>query len=543
VAELLRKAQERLGLQPQEVEVEVPKEASLGDLSSPLAMHLARSLRRPPREIARELLEHLPETDAFERTEVAGPGFLNFFFRREFLYQELARLLQEGEGFLHPRLEQGRRVQVEFVSANPTGPLHLGHGRGAAVGAAVANLLKAAGAEVVREYYVNDAGRQVALLGESVFSHYQALLGSEHPFPQEGYRGQYVKELAQELASRVGERFKAVPWQQAREDFSRLCTERMLALIRQDLSAFGVEFDRYQSERALFEESTVEKTLEILRQKGLLYTQEGALWFRASALGDEKDRVLRKSDGEYTYFASDVAYHEKKVLGGYDELVNVWGADHHGYVPRVRAALRALGYEPQKLRVLLVQMVTLLRGGVPVQMSKRAGEFITLREVIEEVGPDTTKFIFLTRRPDSHLEFDLEVAKATSAENPVYYVQYAHARIMSILRHARAQGLPTEPATGQEVLQGLQEPEEVDIIKKLLLYPMAFEQAVRGRQPHRITYYLQELAGLFHPYYNRHRIVGPQESLSLARLALVQAVLRALRAGLALLGIRAPERM
>jgi arginyl-tRNA synthetase len=434
------------------------------------------------------------------------------------------------------------RVQVEFVSANPTGPLHLGHGRGAAVGNALANLLQAAGYRVEREYYINDAGRQVSLLGESVYARYCQLLGRDYPFPEEGYRGDYIADVAAAMRDEAGERYANIPYAEAEGFVVRFALERMLDLIRRDLEHFGVSFDTWQSERELFEGGGVRHAIEFLTSRGHLFDAEGALWFRATAFGDEKDRVVMKSDGQHTYFASDIAYHLRKIERGFDELINVWGADHHGYVPRMRAAIEALGLPPEKLSVLLVQMVSLERAGKPVQMSKRAGEFVTLREVADEVGADTAKFIFLTRRHDSHLTFDLEAAKAASAENPVYYVQYANARIASIFKKAREEQVPAD-ALDTADLSLLAEPEEASLIQKLLAYPVVLELAARSREPHRITFYLQELAGLFHPYYNRHRVITDNADLTRARLALMEAVRVVLRAGLGILGITAPDRM
>lgn len=527
------------------IEVEVPKEESMGDLSTPVAMTLARALKAPPRLIAEKIIAGISKKDMepFLRIEVAGPGFINFTLKPEFIYSGFREFVDKG-GFSASRagIGGGKRVQVEFVSANPTGPLHLGHGRGAAVGQALSNLLEAAGYRVEKEYYINDAGRQVGLLGESVFARYQELTGGSYPFPEEGYRGEYVRDLARSIAGTEGDKYKGSDFQSVKDYFTEKAMGEMLRLIREDLESFGVHFDTWQSEKELYSTGEVTRTINYLRGKGFIYEHEGALWFKATAFGDEKDRVIVKSGGDYTYFASDMAYHKKKVDAGFGELIDIWGADHHGYIQRVKSALEACGYPGDRLKVVLVQMVSLSRKGVPVQMSKRAGEFVTLKEVINEVGADTAKFIFLTRRPDSHLEFDLEAAKEASAENPVYYVQYANARINSIFRRASEQGIAPHPSRTDLTL--LREPEEIRLMKKLLYYPALFEAAARAREPHRITYYLQELAGLFHPYYNRHRvIVEEQPGLTLARLALVEAVRLVLAEGLGLVGVAAPERM
>ena len=532
---------------PERIEVEVPRDEALGDLSTPIAMSLSKQLRKPPKKIAEELIAHIKERGDFEKIEVAGPGFINFTLKKDSLYRSLADLLREGDGGLKREdIGKGRKILLEFVSANPTGPLHLGHGRGAALGAALANLLSTAGFKVTKEYYINDAGRQVALLGESVFARYQELLGISYSFPEDGYRGAYIEDIAKELIRTEGEKYKGLEFAPPQSKFfSEYACGQMLDLIRTDLEAFGVTFDTWQSEKELYDSGEVKEAIEYLRGKGFIYEKEGAMWFRATEFGDEKDRVIIKNDGLYTYFASDIAYHKKKVDGGFDEMIDIWGADHHGYIPRVKAALESLGYEKERLKVLLVQLVSLLRGGRPVQMSKRAGEFITLRDVMEEVGADTTKFIFLTRKADSPLEFDLEVAKAASAENPVYYVQYAFARINSILRHAAEKGLlaPVETGRGEIDFTPLAEPEELRLIKKILLYPSVFEAAVHAREPHRITFYLQELAGLFHPYYNKLRIVTGERGLTLARLALSRAARLVLEDGLHVLGVAAPDRM
>lgn len=529
---------------PAQVDIETPREEALGDLSTPVAMSLAKTLKKPPVEIAREIVERISAEEMFEKIVVAGPGFINFHFSPAFLHSGIRAILKEGGGFLRTDVGRGTRVQIEFVSANPTGPLHLGHGRGAAVGGALANLLGAAGYEVTREYYVNDAGRQVELLGHSAFARYKELLGLDYPLPEEGYQGEYVKDIALGIMGEEGERFRDSGYEEAGEFFVERSLAMMLSGIKKDLSDFGVEFDAWQSERDLYESGAVRHAMDHLGEKGLMYEAGGALWFRATEFGDEKDRVVIKSDGRHTYFASDIAYHLKKVESGFGEIINIWGADHHGYVPRLEAVMEALGRGREKLKVLLVQMVSLLRAGEPVQMSKRAGEFVTLREVMEEVGADTARFIFLTRRHDSHLAFDLEDAKAKSAENPVYYVQYANARINSIFRHAGQEGLGLDAeGLAGAALARLSEPDEIRLMKKLLMYPLVFEAAALSREPHRITFYLQELAGMFHPYYNRHRVVTDAAAATGARLALCEAVRVVLGEGLGILGITAPEKM
>lgn len=542
VVRALEEALSALGIKrPPQIEIEFPKEESHGDIATPLAMSLAKTLRRKPRDIAEEIVRALPPGTDFEKVEIAGPGFINFTFSASFLSSALRALLSEGQKALRVNVGQGRKVQVEFVSANPTGPLHLGHGRGAAVGGALSNLLTAAGYKVVREYYINDAGRQTRLLGESVFARYKELLGEKYTFPEEGYRGEYVVEIARAILEKSGEQYRYLTFDEACDYFIEFSVSAMLDNIKSDLRAFGIEFDSWQSEKELYSAGEVDAALRFLKSKGYAYEHEGAVWFRATLFGDNKDRVVLKSDGEHTYFASDIAYHKKKIDAGYDEIINIWGADHHGYIPRLEAVIEALGYDKRKLRVLLVQMVSLLRAGVAVAMSKRAGEFVTLKEVIDEVGADTTKFIFLTRRPDSHLEFDIEVAKAQSAENPVYYVQYANARINSIFANARQKGISYSLADADFTL--LSTLEEQRLVKKLLSYPMVFESAARAHEPHRITFYLQELAGLFHRFYTVHKVISDEPALTASRLGLCEAVRIVLRDGLGILGITAPERM
>ncbi len=529
------------------IDIEIPKEESFGDLSTPVAMSLAKSLKQAPRKIAGDIVEAINKidlspiletgeekaTDIFEKIDIAGPGFINFKFKKAFLCSELKTLIEEKDGFLVEDVGNGRTVQIEFVSANPTGPLHLGHGRGAALGAALSNLLGAAGYKVEREYYINDAGRQVKLLGLSVYARYMQLKGIDFPFPEDGYKADYVKDIAHEFITASKAEYDTEDIIEKITDFAY---KKMLGEIKKDLLDFGVIFDSWQSEKELYEKQDVLSSIEHLRAKGFIYDKDGASWLKSTEFGDDKDRVIIKKDGEYTYFASDIAYHRQKVEKGYDEIIDIWGADHHGYIPRVEAVIQALGYTKDNLKILLVQMVNLLRGGKPVQMSKRAGEFITLREVIDEIGADTTKFLFLTRRSDSHLEVDIEVAKSQSHENPVFYVQYAHARINSIFE--KANEISWHDFNGE-----IFNDEEMRIIKKILLYPMMFKNAALAHEPHRITFYLQELAGMFHPYYQKYRIISDNPELTKSRLALCSAIRIVLRHGLKILSVVAPERM
>lgn len=527
---------------PTQVPWAVPPQPALGDLSTSLALSFAAALGRRPREVAEALLSALTFDPALiARAEVAGAGYLNFFVAPAYWRRVVRDAREKGAAFGRSRTGDGRSVQVEFVSANPTGPLHVAHGRGAAVGDAVARLLEATGWRVQREYYINDAGTQVSLLGASVWARYQELHGRTVSFPPDGYQGAYVRDLAEALAAKEGKRLLALPEAEAVPACAAFAREEVLGWIQRDLAAFGVTFDRWFSERSLLDGGEVRATLDFLRARGHVYEQEGALWFRSSAFGDDKDRVLVKSSGELTYVASDIAYHRDKLRRGYSRLIDVWGADHHGYISRMRAAVAALGHDPACLTVLLVQIVRLLRGGEEVRMSKRTGDFISLQEVLEEVGPDACRYIFLTRRSDSHLDFDLEVAKAQSMENPVYYVQYAHARCASILREAEKAGVPL--AGPDAPVNRLALPEEMALLKQCTLLPEAVEAAAAALEPHRLPAYLQALAIEFHGYYTRHRVLSADRDLTAARLALVATVKQVLVNTLSLLGVAAPDRM
>jgi arginyl-tRNA synthetase len=528
------------------VEIEVPKNEGMGDVATTVAMRLAKVLKKPPRQIAEEIVMHLKEQqpELYEKIEIAGPGFINFTFRKEFFFKRLQALLEEKHSSLCTDIGKGQKVQVEFVSANPTGPLHIGHGRGAAVGNALCNILIAAGYKVEKEFYINDAGLQVRLLGQSVFTRYQQLLGNDVPFPEDGYKGEYIESVAQEIHNQDGDKYLKGTFEEWGEYFTGFAYKKMLANIERDLKDFGVVFDRWQSEKELHRQGKVKEALDALQSEGLIYENDGALWFNSSQYEDDKDRVVKKQDGEYTYFASDICYHKDKLDRGFDAIIDIWGADHHGYIPRIRSVLEAFDLAKEKFRVILIQMVSLLRHGVPVQMSKRAGAFVTLREVIDEVGSDITKFIFLTRKADSHLDFDIDVAKEQSSENPVFYVQYAFARISSLFRQADEKGVRSqESGIRIEDLIPLKEDEEISVIKKLLQYPMIFEGAALACEPHRITYYLQELAGVFHSYYYKHRVITDDLELTRARLILCKGVKIVLDEGLKILGVSAPERM
>lgn len=530
------------GLIP-EIVLDVPGRPEHGDFATNLAMVLARGEKKAPRQVAEILRDAFGDGDGLcDRVEIAGPGFINFFLARRCWYGVLDQVTRQGGGYGRSRIGAGRRVQVEFVSANPTGPLHIGHGRGAATGDAVAAVLEAAGYDVQREYYINDAGNQVALLGRSIWLRLREVRGEKIDFPEDGYRGEYIRDIARVLQQERGEEIAALPEQEAIPACGDYGMRTVLGWIERDLEEFGVRFDRWYSERSLYERGLVELELGKLREKGLTYEQDGALWLRTTAHGDDKDRVLIRSDGAPTYFASDVAYHMEKFDRGFERVIDVWGADHHGYIPRMKAVLAGLGHPPEDLEVLLIQMVNLLRGGEPVTMGKRSGEFVTLRDVIDEVGRDACRFFFLMRRSDSQLDFDLELAKQQTTENPVYYVQYAHARVCSINRNAAEQGL-TPPAPGEAQLDRLELEEELALAKMLSRYPETVEGAARNYEPHRIVFYLQELSALFHSYYNRHRVLTEDDAVSRARLYLVNAVRTVLGNALNLLGVSAPEQM
>jgi len=530
-------------------------------------MTLAPSEQRSPEEVAQIICDNLEQRDAiFDRIEIVRPGFLNMTVKRDLWLEVLGEIEDQGEAYGRSDLGNGSRVLIEFVSANPTGPLHVGHGRGAAFGNALANLLAASGYRVAREYYVNDAGRQMKLLGASIHARYLERQGRPTTFPEEGYRGAYVERVAAAIQDRLGPALLDIPAEDAERRCTELAYQELLEVIRQDLCQLGIEFDSWFTESSLVQSGAVEQALETLQKQGLLFEEGGALWFRSSAYGDEKDRVIRKREGDYTYLASDIAYHRDKLLRGYDLLINVWGADHHGYIPRMEAVVQAFGYPRSRLRIVLVQMVNLMRGGRKVEMSKRSGEFITMREVMEEVGADAAKFFFLMRRSDTHLDFDLELAKQQSAENPVYYVQYAHARIASLFRVAEERGIPVPQPSGA-ALRELADPDEFRLIRQLSIYPSVVQGGAEALEPHRITGYLQDLAGLLHTFYYKHRILPVAEAdlpdlagfkaeapsarlrerltpeRTAARLVLMREVQRVIRNGLGLLGISALERM
>ncbi|MCL5966718.1 MAG: arginine--tRNA ligase [Deltaproteobacteria bacterium] len=523
--------------------VDVPRQGQHGDFTTNAAMQLARRLGKKPREVAEALLDAIRAEDVrgrFASLSVAGPGFINITLSDDTWRDLLAEAVRKGRRFGSSDIGAGKRVLVEFVSANPTGPLHVGHGRGAAVGDALARILAFTAHDVVREYYVNDVGNQMDNLGRSLRSRYLQLCGLDVPVPEDGYRGDYLVDMARAFREEVGDRYVNVPEDEALPTFRRVACDRILAGIREDLESFRVRFESWFREEALHAGGEVRDAIEELRSRGHLYESEGAVYFRSGSHGDEKDRVLVRADGRTTYFASDVAYHRHKYRAGHHRMINIWGADHHGYAPRLRAALAGIGLDPERLTILLVQFVTLFREGAAVQMSTRSGEFVTLREVLDEVGPDAARFFYLMRSFHSHLDFDLTLARTQSSENPVYYIQYVHARICSLFREAEARGVVPEASPPLSVLTL---PDEVGLIKTLARFPDVVAESARSLEPHRIPFYLLDLARAFHAFYHNHRFLGETPERTQARLALARAVRDTVGTGLDLIGVSAPERM
>jgi arginyl-tRNA synthetase len=518
-----------------------PKQREFGDLASNVALLWAKSAKRPPRVIADLILKNIEDPEGvLARVEIAGPGFLNFSFSPKFYFDEL-RQLAAGKGD-SVNIGHGQKVQVEFASVNPTGPLHVGHGRVAVIGDVLARLHEATGFTVEREYYVNDAGNQMENLALSIDVRYRELFGEQIKFPENGYPGDYVKDIAVAIKREHGDQYLGREREATLSFFREYGGRALLDIIRAQLRDFGIVFDSFFSEKSMRERSEVARTIGELRNIGLLYSQDGAEWYRSTQFGDDKDRTVVKSDGELTYFASDIAYHRNKYARCYDKLINVWGADHHGYVPRLKAAMQGLGYNPNLLQVVLVQMVQLTRGGEPVRMGKRTGEFVSLEEVLEEVGKDAARFFFLMRKSDSHLDFDLELAKQQSSENPVFYVQYAHARVASIFEQAHRSGVDLGDRATVRV-ERLELAEEMELIRKMIQFNDILEDSVRELEPHRMVFYLLDLAGEFHRYYNRQRVISDDLDLTRARLLLIENLQKTVRRGLGILGVEAPLKM
>ncbi|MFC0471668.1 arginine--tRNA ligase [Halalkalibacter kiskunsagensis] len=525
-----------------EVILETPKEKAHGDYATNMAMQLARVAKKAPRFIADELVSKLNhERASIEKVEIAGPGFINFFMDNSYLRDVVPAVLQAGDTYGQTNVGGGKRIQVEFVSANPTGTLHLGHARGAAVGDALCNVLVKAGYDVEREYYINDAGNQINNLVFSLEARYFQALGLDKPMPEDGYHGQDIIGFGQALADEHGDKYVHVT-EKERHDFLRQYgLEKELEKIKFDLKEYRVEFDNWFSETSLYETEKVTETLNLLNEKGETYEEDGATWFRSTTYGDDKDRVLIKNDGSYTYLTPDIAYHQDKMNRGFEKLINIWGADHHGYIPRMKAAIQALGYAPEQLDVEIIQMVSLFQGGEKVKMSKRTGKAVTLRDLMEEVGIDATRYFFAMRSADTQLDFDMDLAVSKSNENPVYYVQYAHARVCSMLRQGTEQGLTFDESTDLSVLAS---EKAYELLKAIGDFPAAVAEAAEKQIPHRITNYVHDLASTLHSFYNAERVIDPeQKAASSARLALMKATQVTIKNALALVGVEAPEKM
>ena len=527
--------------------IEIPNNPDHGHFATNLPLILAASQKRRPQEIASVIVDHLrDEQGLLEKAEVAGPGFINFRIKPRAWYGVLSDIVRLKEDYGRNMMGNGQSVLIEFVSANPTGPLHLGHGRGAALGDTLCRILSFCGYHVIREFYVNDAGQQVWLLGESIFSRFKQMVDPEYPFPENGYHGDYIYDLAKKIPE--GTDLNDMPKEKAVDLCAQMGKEIMLEEIKRDLSLFRVAFDVWYSESDLHHSGLLRNVLDKIREKGQLYEKEGALWIKTSHFGDDKDRVIRKKDGQFTYFAADISYHLEKRKRGFTKAINIWGADHHGYVPRMKAALLAHGFPEGWLSVMLIQLVKLWKAGQEIKMSKRAGDYVTLQELMDEVGVDAVRFVFLTKNHDSTLDFDIDLVKKQDSDNPVYYVQYAHARICSIFRKAASEGifLPDQP---DGLLKGLVLDEEMALIRLMAGFPPLIEEISKSLEPHRLTYYLTDLAALFHRYFNLgtkmpdHRIVINDRQLSQARLLLAEAVRVVIANGLKLLGISAPDKM
>jgi arginyl-tRNA synthetase len=539
-AELSRVAA-RLGADGLDFVLERPRDAGHGDLATNLAMVLAKRERTNPRKTAQRVLDELKlPPNLIARTEIAGPGFINFWLAETQLAAAHQQILEAGANYGRSTWGSGLKVNVEFVSANPTGPLHVGHGRGAALGDAIASLLEWTGHIVTREFYVNDAGVQIDKLAQSLWARVREEAGHPAEIPEGGYHGEYLRENARQVLEREGRSFAELDEAQGVQRCRAFAVRMQREEQDRDLEQFGVRFDVTSSEQATYAAGGVQRTLDLLSSRGFTYESEGALWLRTTSFGDDKDRVLRKSDGTLTYLAPDIAYHVDKHDRGFDRIIDVWGADHHGYIPRMRAALAALGYPPEFFDVELVQLVRVVRGEEEVKMSKRSGEFVTLRDLYEEVGVDAARYFFLARKGASPLDFDVELAKKQTDENPIFYVQMAHARLSGIFRTAQR---PPESVTGELELEALPAPEDTELLKKLVQLPEIIDKAAREREPHRITVYLHELAGIVHGWYHRTRTVGEQAETERARLLLARAARMVLANGLTVLGISAPDRM
>jgi len=523
-----------------DIYLEVPKEEDFGDFSTNVAMRLAKFLKKTPYETAGAIIDFL-QNSSFKSNldkivkdiKIEGPGFINFYLSNKAITDTLREILAQGDDFGRMTKGKGKKLQIEFVSANPTGPLTVAHGRQAAIGDSLANILEFCGYKVVREYYINDEGLQMELLGRSVKARYMELLGMDSEFPADGYKGQYIYDIAKDIKDRYGT--KAIG--KSETFFSNFSARKIMVWIKKDLKDFGVRFDVWYSQKKLSKSGKIKKVLDSLKEKGFLYEKDGAIWFRSTMFGDDKDRVVVKNDNTYTYLAPDIAYHKEKFENGYDKIINIWGPDHHGYINRIKAACQAMGFDKDRLHILIAQLVSLYRDKRPVRMSTREGEFVTLRQILDEVGKDAGRFFFLLRKTDSHLDFDLQLAKSRSMDNPVYYIQYAYARISSVIRFSKS----LRP--DNKNLEVLDKPQELRIIKRLMQYPKVIDAASIHLEPYILLDYLHELAGIFHSYYDSYRIVTDDRLLTGARLSLVVALKAVFFSGLTLLGVSAPEKM
>lgn len=531
---------------PIEPILEPPKITAHGDLSTNIAMIIASRIGKKPRDIAKDIVERLKiPPDICEKIDIAGPGFINFYLSTTSIYKLLKEILSNPKDYGKSTIGRGKKVLIEFVSANPTGPLTIAHARQAAVGDIISNLMETAGFDVEREYYLNDRGRQMRLLGESTWARYMELVGQKVDFPEDGYKGEYIIDIAREVIKEYGERYQKVPKENALEFFQEYTKDKIMEMIKKDLSDFGVEFKNWISEKELVNSGAVERILSLLDEKGYIFKEEGAVWFRSTQFGDDKDRALIKSTGEMTYLLPDIAYHDGKYKRGFTLLIDLWGPDHHGYAPRLYSAMQALGYPKDSLKIIIVQLATLYRNGQQVSMSTRAGEFVSLRDLINEVGKDAGRYFFAMRGPSAHLDFDLDIAKRQTPENPVYYIQYAHARISSIFsKYEELTGNLTQDIDFTKIdTSTLKESEEINLIKFLSQYPIIIEDCCQLLSPHLLTDYLELLVSKFHNYYEKHRVLTNDEKLTLGRLSLIRAVQIVLVNALKILGVSIPERM
>jgi arginyl-tRNA synthetase len=524
------------------VVLETPKEKAHGDYSTNMAMQLARVAKKAPRQIAEQLIENFDKSKAsIEKIEIAGPGFINFYMDNSYLTELIPAILEAGDNYGESQVGNGQKIQVEFVSANPTGDLHLGHARGAAVGDSLCNVLAKAGYDVSREYYINDAGNQINNLALSVEARYFQALGMDKSMPEDGYHGEDIIGIGKKLAEGFGDKYVNVPDQERFDTFREYGLKYEMEKLKQDLENFRVKFDVWYSETSLYHDGKIDVALDALRANGHIYEEDGATWFRSTELGDDKDRVLIKQDGTYTYLTPDIAYHKNKLERGFEKLINIWGADHHGYIPRMKAAIQALGYERDTLEVEIIQLVHLYKNGEKMKMSKRTGKAVTMRDLIEEVGLDAVRYFFAMRSADTHMDFDLDLAVSQSNENPVFYAQYAHARISSILRSAEEQGFTVGTDADFKLIEA---EKEMDLLKKIGEFPLAVAEAAQKRMPHRISNYIFELASVFHSFYNAEKVLDmDNKERTQARLSLIKSAQITLKNALALIGVSAPEKM